>query len=133
MTKKLKAIVVAHGGGFWKEHKEADLYFSAILADQTSYEVWDLDYKLTPKNPYPAAFDQVYNLVKFAYQNAKKLNFERNNLILVGNSAGGNLLSAAVLKAGQTHEFKVKLLNTNFPPLDLATDPADKPEAEKIY
>lgn len=57
MTKKLKAIVVAHGGGFCKGHKEADLYFSAILADQTGYEVWDLDYKLAPKNPYPAAFD----------------------------------------------------------------------------
>ncbi|MBI1696285.1 alpha/beta hydrolase [Lactobacillus crispatus] len=133
LNEKHGLIIVAHGGGFCKGHKQADLFFATMIADKTGYEVWDVDYKLAPQYPYPAAFNQIYDLVKYAYQNAVKLNFDQNDLILMGNSAGGNLVIAAALKANQTQDFKVKLLNANYPPLDLATDPADKPEAEKSY
>lgn len=126
-------IITVHGGGFCKGHTIKDLYFSSMLAYETGYEVWDIDYKLSPDNPFPAAFNQVYDLTKYAYQNAEKLNLEKNNIILVGNSAGGNLAAAVTLKANQTHDFKIRLLDTNYPPMDLATDPADKIEAYKTY
>lgn len=133
LSKKHGLIITAHGGGFCKGHKDADLYFSAMVAVRTNYEVWDVDYKLAPQYPYPAAFNQIYNLTKFAYQNSADLGFDSNDLILVGNSAGGNLVTATALRNIQEHAFKIKLLNTNYPPLDLATDPADKPEAPKSY
>ncbi|MBP2057123.1 acetyl esterase [Lactobacillus colini] len=133
INNKHNLIFTIHGGGFCKGHTEKDLYFASMIATETKSQVWDVDYKLAPKYPFPTAFNQVYDLIKYAYQNFDKLNIDPNRIILCGNSAGGNLAAAVVLKANKTKDFKIKLLNTNYPPLDLATDPADKVEANKTY
>lgn len=126
-------IIMAHGGGFCKGHRDEDLSLACKLAALTGNIVYDIDYLLAPKNPFPAAFNQVYRLTAWAWKNAEKINFDRKKLILFGSSAGGNLIAAAALKANQTEAFKPALQIMNYPPLDLATDPADKKEAFRSY
>lgn len=126
-------IIAAHGGGFCKGHREEDLCLASKLAALTGNIVYDLDYLLAPEHPFPAAFNQVYGLTAWAWEHADEVGFDRQKLILFGSSAGGNLVAAAALKANQTKAFQPALQILNYPPLDLATDPADKKEAFKSY
>ena len=126
-------VVVIHGGGFCKGYSEVDAAFSAMIAVETNSLVLDVDYKLAPEYPFPVAFEETYDVVKWAYENAEKLGIDKSKIVLCGSSAGGNIAAAVAMKAVETKDFEIKLQVLNYPALDLYTDPAEKSEAEKMY
>jgi len=126
-------IMSIHGGGFCKGYGKADTAFSAMLAVETGAVVLDLDYKLSPENPFPVAYEEGYDLLKWAYEHAEELGADKEKIILCGQSSGGNLAAVIAMEAAKTKEIKVRLQILNYPPMDVYTDPADKPEASKSY
>lgn len=81
------AIVYFHGGGFVVGglHSHDDL--CAEIAARTGCEVVSVDYRLSPENPHPAAYDDACAAIQaLAAEGA---------VILAGDSAGGNLAAAA--------------------------------------
>ncbi|MGG7056991.1 alpha/beta hydrolase [Clostridium tertium] len=134
-TKKSGAplIINMHGGGFCKGYEKRDKVFSSMIAVKTGAVILDLDYKLAPEYPFPVAFEEGYDLVKWAYENAETLGIDKSKIILCGHSSGGNIAAAIAMEAVKTKEFEVRFQILDYPPMDLYTDPADKPEASKSH
>jgi len=57
--------------------------------------------------PFPAGLDDCVSGVKWVYENAEKLNIDRNKIIIAGESGGGNLTLATGLKLKQTGAMDV--------------------------
>jgi monoterpene epsilon-lactone hydrolase len=90
-----KALLFLHGGGYvigsLKTHRHLLSRF-AVAAHVTGYQ---LDYRLAPEHPYPAALEDAEN----AYRQLLASGIAPENLIVGGESAGGNLATALLLKA----------------------------------
>ena len=112
-----------HGGGFVLLKADVDGAFCRRVSDEVGCTVVNIDYKLAPEHPFPAAVNEVYAIVKYFFDNAEKLNIDKNNIAIGGHSAGGNLATVICLKAKETQEFKLCLQVLDYPPLDIAKDP----------
>lgn len=119
-----------HGGGFVRPHALRDEIYSAKVADAIEGIVVDVDYLLAPEYPYPAAFNQCYDVCKWVFSRLDAWGGDAKRVSMGGHSAGANLTAAVCLKANQTKEFKLCLQVLDYGAFDMATDPAEKPEAE---
>jgi hormone-sensitive lipase len=57
-----------------------------------------IDYSLTPEAPFPRALEEVFYAYCWALKNAELLGSTGENIVLVGDSAGGNLITACTIK-----------------------------------
>lgn len=126
-------ILNIHGGGFCKGIGKADTVFCSMLAVETGAVVLDIDYKLAPEYPFPVAYEESYDIAKWAYENAEGLGVDKSKLVLCGHSSGGNIAAAIAMEATKTKDLAIRLQVLDYPPMDLYTDPADKPEASKSH
>lgn len=62
-----------------------------FLAEQSGATVISIDYRLAPEAPFPAAFDDCKDVVKWLVHHADHWNIDPNNLSIAGESAGGAL------------------------------------------
>ena len=92
-----KVLLYLHGGGFMiggiKSYRHLVSRF-AVAAGVTAYH---LDYRLAPEHPFPAALDDAMA----AYRQLLKTGIAPTNVVVGGDSAGGNLATALLLKARQ--------------------------------
>ena len=91
-----KAILYCHGGGY----TSGTLGYSRILGSKlslvTSWQVMSFEYRLAPEHPYPAAVEDALR----AWDHLMHLGYGARDVVVAGDSAGGNL--ALVL----THTLK---------------------------
>ena len=123
-------ILNFHGGGFIKGRQTKDHLFCSQMAVDFNCLVWDVDYSLAPEYPYPTAVEESYAVAAYAFKHAQEYGVDATRIVLLGHSAGGNLVATVCLRAGETKEFQPAAIVMEFFPLDLATDPATKPRAE---
>lgn len=126
-TGVLPLYVNLHGGGFVRPHMDRDHLFASMVTCEAGCVTLDLDYRLAPEYPYPAAVDECYQVVCWAAAHAGELGADPERILLGGHSSGGTIAAALALKAGQTREVAIRLLLLDYPPMDLCTDPAVKP------
>lgn len=81
-------IVFFHGGGFVVGGLESHDSICAEFCDRTGFGVTAVDYRLAPEFKHPAAFDDCLNSFGRIASEVKL------PIILVGDSAGGNLAAA---------------------------------------
>jgi acetyl esterase/lipase len=86
----LPIIVSIHGGGWVYGNKEAYQYYCSHLA-QYGFAVINFNYRLAPKNKFPAALEDVNRLFVWLEKSYKEYDLDINNLFVVGDSAGGQL------------------------------------------
>jgi len=121
-----------HGGGFVRPHEHRDIVFSAMVACRVGCKVIDIDYKLAPEYPFPTAFNECYDVVKWAFGNAKALGVSVEKIAVGGHSAGGNLTAALALMANKSKDFAMTLQILDYAFLDAVTDPAEKVSATDL-
>jgi acetyl esterase/lipase len=92
-----KVVLYFHGGGY-AYFSKLHLGFIANIAKSTSLPVFAPDYPLIPENPYPAQLE--YALL--SYQWLQKQGYSPKDIILMGDSAGGNMCIATLLKLRET-------------------------------
>ena len=133
---KKYVILYCHGGGYSTGSSIYARTLTTKLAASTSMDVLSFDYRLAPENPYPAAFQDAMK----AWNYLMLLGYGARDIIVAGDSAGGNLALTLVLKlkeegrilprglvlmspwtdltsSGKSHETKAKLdpvLNTAY-------------------
>lgn len=57
-----------------------------------------VEYRLAPKNPYPAGLDDCVAAYRWAVKNSQELNTKPDAAVLFGTSAGGNLAISTALR-----------------------------------
>ena len=98
-----------HGGGFILPQNEDDDMYCAHLALGIRGIVVDVDYALTDKYPFPAAFDQAYAVIGWVFDQCPAWGADAARVSAGGHSAGGNLVTAAAMKAARTGAFRLNL------------------------
>ncbi|PCH66185.1 MAG: esterase [Rhodobacteraceae bacterium] len=83
-----RSVVFFHGGGFVVGGLQSHDDVCAEICAQTGYRVVSVDYRLAPEHKHPAAFDDAWTATQWA---AREYG---DALVLVGDSAGGNLAAA---------------------------------------
>lgn len=87
-------IYYIHGGGFVYGEAKTRRFFTTYLAGRLHYNVAAVNYRLAPEFPYPAgAMDCI------AVYEALLRQYDAENIMFVGESAGGNLVLSTLLQA----------------------------------
>jgi acetyl esterase/lipase len=89
-------ILYCHGGGFFANLLSMDLRLLGQIAWATQALVVVPEYVLAPEHPFPTALDQMEAVYCWIVKGG--LGFKPEQVILVGESAGGNLLAALCLR-----------------------------------
>lgn len=89
-----KVILYCHGGGFKTGSFRYARTITTKLATSTSMDVLCFDYRLAPEHPYPAAQEDVLK----AWDYLMYLGYGARDVIVAGDSAGGNLVLTLVMK-----------------------------------
>ncbi|MBQ4253516.1 MAG: alpha/beta hydrolase, partial [Erysipelotrichaceae bacterium] len=90
---KLPVIVSIHGGGWVYGTKEVYQFYCMSLA-QRGFAVINFNYRLAPETKYPAQIEDTNSVIRWMLDNQQQYGFDVNNVFAVGDSAGGQLLSA---------------------------------------
>jgi alpha-L-fucosidase 2 len=87
------AIIWVHGGGFVAGDKAP--YPKSLLDPlvKEGFAWFSVNYRLAPKYPFPAETDDVESAVHYIKVHAEQYKVDPNRLVLMGESAGGHLVS----------------------------------------
>lgn len=107
-SKYLKAIIFIHGGGWATGSIESYTNICIELSKVTKRMIIAIDYRLAPEYPYPAGFNDCYDAIKLIMDNLNTIGLNQEDICLMGDSAGGNLVAAISLKAKKTKDFIIK-------------------------
>lgn len=91
---KKYVILHCHGGGYSTGSSIYARTLTSKLASSTSMDVLCFDYRLAPEHPYPAAAEDAMK----AWDYLMLLGYGARDVILTGDSAGGNLTLSLALK-----------------------------------
>jgi acetyl esterase len=89
-------VVYFHGGGWVVGSVAASDPFCRHLAQAAECVVVSVDYPLAPEHPYPAAVLSAIAAIEWASDHAKGWGGDPERLVVLGDSAGGNLAAVAV-------------------------------------
>ncbi len=90
-------VLYLHGGGYVVGSLESHHDICGELAEQTGSIVTAVNYRLAPEHPFPAAFDDCWQVLQ-----------TMPPCVVAGDSAGGNLSAALCLKARDLHDTRIK-------------------------
>ncbi len=94
-------VAFFHGGGFILGGFDSHDSICADICDRSNCDVTAVDYRLAPEHLHPSAFDDCLTALR-------RVTLDKGRpMILVGDSAGGNL-AAAVSKATRNEKCKPK-------------------------
>ena len=85
-------LLYLHGGGFVMGGLESHDDVCAEICDGADVAVVAVEYRLAPEHPFPAAFDDCWEVLTFLANRLTKI-------AIAGDSGGGNLAAALCLKA----------------------------------
>lgn len=88
-------ILYLHGGGYAGGSPKSHKGMTSALPAKTGMKLWSLDYRLAPEHPFPAAIEDVVS----AYTALIEIVGSSERIVIAGDSAGGGLTVASMLKA----------------------------------
>ncbi|KRL13882.1 alpha/beta hydrolase [Schleiferilactobacillus perolens] len=97
VTEKSPAIIIIHGGGWFRGDKSKENDLAEILAAKGYFTIVP-NYRLAPKDLFPASRDDIESV--FTWLKNSAYPFDHSKIAAVGASAGGNLSVELALKFG---------------------------------
>lgn len=91
---KKYVILYCHGGGYSTGSMVYARTLTTKLAESTSMDVFCFNYRLAPEFPYPAACEDAMA----AWDHLMQFGYGARDVIVAGDSAGGNLALSLVLR-----------------------------------
>lgn len=114
-------VLYFHGGGFVVGGLDSHEFLLSYICQDLNIAVLCVDYRLAPEHHFPAAHDDCKFTYTWLRKNAALWNIDANNIIIAGDSAGGNL-AAAVTVALQHSGQQAKGLIVIYPMLSTRFD-----------
>lgn len=114
------AVIFVHGGGWSGGDKKGgnDPLFAPLA--QRNIAWFTINYRLAPKHNYPAPIEDVHTAIRWVKAHAKEFNIDPNRIALVGESAGGQIVAQAVVKAEK--DTQVAAVVPFYAPIDFILD-----------
>ena len=118
-------VILVHGGGWMRGDKTT--YIKPLFAPLTKagFTWFTINYRLAPAHRWPACADDVESAIRWVKANAKAYKADPKRIALVGESAGGHLVSyvgvrgmgetavAAVVPIYAPHDLEFHAKNRN--------------------
>lgn len=117
-----------HGGGFIMMQADADEAMNLEFVRRTGVRVISIDYPKAPQSPYPAAVEAVHDVIRYYLDHGAEYRIDTSRVGIGGHSAGGNLATVTCLRDLAAGEFRFACQVLDYPVLDLATPPEQKPQ-----
>lgn len=92
------AVVYIHGGAFSIMSKETHRYLGVIFA-QAGFVTFNINYRLGPEYRYPSQLQDCAAALCWVGQNAARFGADPERIVLAGDSAGANLVTALAYSA----------------------------------
>ena len=92
------AVLYIHGGGFRILSKDTH-WAMALSFARRGYVVFNINYRLAPVHPFPAAVEDACLAYEWVVKNAARYGGDVDRLIVAGESAGANLTTVVTLAA----------------------------------
>jgi len=89
-----KVILYFHGGGMVLMSPKTHRALTIEIAQLTKMRVLSVDYRLAPEHPFPAPLEDCVNAYKWLLSQGIKT----ENIVIAGDSAGGNLTLTTLIK-----------------------------------
>lgn len=87
-------LIYFHGGAFIGGRIEVVENACKDLAEKAAAVVVNVEYRLAPEYPAPAAMNDCYNALKWVYDHAEELKIDKEKIAVAGDSAGGHLAAS---------------------------------------
>jgi epsilon-lactone hydrolase len=97
-TERPRAVLYLHGGGYSVGSPRIFRATAAYLAEASAAVVYNLDYRLAPEHPFPAAWEDA---VAAFHELVEVHGYDPARIAISGDSAGGGLAAATALTLTQ--------------------------------
>lgn len=88
---KLPCLIYVHGGAFSYKASAYHKKLACIYAAKVKCRVYFPDYHLTPRYPYPAAYNDVLALYRYLMEHSEEAGIDRDRIGIAGDSAGASI------------------------------------------
>lgn len=121
-------FVYYHGGGWVIGNLETSDAGCRLIAEQTKRVVVSVDYRLAPEFKFPVPVEDCYAALCWARDNASELNAIEDDIVVGGDSAGGNLATVMAILSGEKNGPAIRAQALIYPVtnLDFTTDSYEK-------
>jgi acetyl esterase/lipase len=92
-----RVMLYLHGGGYFSGSYISHRRFVSILCKKLNLNAYSINYRLAPEDPYPAGLDDAFFAYKWLLQ---EKSIPPENIIIMGDSAGGGLTIALLHRIG---------------------------------
>lgn len=99
-------LVFFHGGGWVTGNIDSYTNPCGNLSNYIGRRVISVDYRLAPEFPFPNAVNDCYYAAKEIFDNRELFDIDEHEIVLIGDSAGGNLAAAVSLMARDKGKIK---------------------------
>jgi len=89
-------VLYVHGGAFQSLSKDSH-WIMALAFAKAGYVVFNVNYRLAPSHPFPAALEDVCAAARWMHANARTYGGDPERMIFGGESAGANLVTSLTL------------------------------------
>lgn len=110
-------LVITIHGGAWSRGNRAQLPAINYALAHRNYAVGAIDYRHTPKWPFPAALEDTFRAIDYLKAHATELHIDTSRIVLLGRSAGGQI---ALCAAYAGREPAIRGVVAFYAPTDLA-------------
>jgi acetyl esterase len=98
-ARPLPVLLYIHGGGFSVCSKETHRGIALLKAAGPGYLVFNINYRLAPSHPFPAAIADACLAYRWVVDHAAHYGGDPRRIVLAGESAGGNLALGVAVAA----------------------------------
>lgn len=117
-SRNAKVIFYVHGGAYVAGSTRTHRGLVARLSSATGLRAFSCDYRLAPEHPFPAATEDVANAFEWLIGQG----YQANDIVAVGDSAGGQLLTNLMLDRARSRLPQPAAIVLMSPGIDLTCE-----------
>jgi acetyl esterase len=110
--------VAFHGGGWLMGSCDSFDATCRHLARESGLAVANVEYRLAPEHPFPAPYQDAVDASRWLARNASSLGVPPDRIVILGESAGGNLAAATCLTLRDEGVAGIRLQLLIYPAVD---------------
>lgn len=117
-SSKAPLILGIHGGGFVAGNLDNDNVRDVGFVQNVPCTVISVDYRLAPKDPFPAQLNDCLAAFNYAYEHPDEFGIDPERIAIFGTSAGGAIAAGLCLYLRDHNGPKISMQMLNFPAID---------------